>query len=45
MILKCQKCGYEWIYQGKSKWLTTCPLCKAPVSTNQNRDATKEESG
>jgi ribosomal protein S27E len=38
MILKCQKCGHEWIYKGKSQFLTSCPLCKSLVKTQ----ATKE---
>ena len=44
MILKCQKCGHEWIYTGKSQWLTSCPLCKSLVNTQQNRGS-KEETG
>jgi ribosomal protein S27E len=42
MILKCQKCGHEWIYQGKSKFLASCPVCKSLVNTQQKKD---EKSG
>jgi len=29
MKLKCpnKKCGYEWLYEGKSKFYAHCPRC------------------
>jgi len=28
MIVKCDKCGYEWDYQGKSAFHATCSKCQ-----------------
>lgn len=25
--VRCHKCGYAWLYQGKSSYRTTCPSC------------------
>ena len=35
MKLKCQRCGYEWDYKGKSKWYTSCPKCKTSVKIKE----------
>jgi len=37
MKLKCQRCGYEWNYKGKSKWYTSCPKCKTSVKIKELR--------
>ena len=29
--LRCGRCGYEWLYRGKSEWYTSCPRCKTSV--------------
>jgi len=26
--MTCPKCGYEWLYKGKSDWMVSCPKCK-----------------
>jgi predicted Zn-ribbon and HTH transcriptional regulator len=33
MLIKCQKCGFEWDYTGKYKTKATCPDCqrKTPI--------------
>lgn len=28
MVIKCQKCSFEWNYTGKYKVKTTCPDCQ-----------------
>jgi Zn finger protein HypA/HybF involved in hydrogenase expression len=30
--VKCQKCGYEWLYKGKLK-RSTCPNCGSKTPT------------
>jgi len=30
--LECQKCGYEWNYQGEMEDYATCPRCKTSVA-------------
>jgi predicted nucleic acid-binding Zn-ribbon protein len=32
MILKCQRCGHEWDYKGKSGWWCSCPQCRTGVN-------------
>jgi protein-arginine kinase activator protein McsA len=34
--IKCQKCNYEWIYSGKSKFYVTCPRCYNKTKTKIN---------
>lgn len=29
--VRCHKCGYAWLYQGKSSYRTTCPSCSVTV--------------
>jgi Zn finger protein HypA/HybF involved in hydrogenase expression len=36
--VKCQKCGYEWIYKGKLK-RSTCPNCGSKTSTVEPEEA------
>ena len=31
MELKCEKCGYEWEYRGKSAFQATCPKCSDKI--------------
>ena len=31
IILKCQRCGYSWNYQGKNKYVASCPHCRTSV--------------
>ena len=40
MKLKCNHCGYEWNYKGKSKYYATCPRClrKVKVRTFGERE-------
>jgi len=44
--LKCprEECGYEWDYDGKSEWYTSCPRCKTSVSVRKpsNKDNGKQ---
>lgn len=45
MELECNKCGYEWDYQGQSDYYATCPNChykvkitaKAKVVDSENK--------
>jgi ribosomal protein S27E len=30
--VKCDKCGYQWIYKGRSKIYVTCPQCHKNVN-------------
>lgn len=32
MKLKCQRCGNEWEYKGKSEYYAPCSKCKTSVS-------------
>ena len=32
VIIKCQRCGYEWDYKGKSEWYAPCSRCKTSVN-------------
>jgi len=31
IILKCNKCGWEWVYRGKRTFYTNCPNCYRKV--------------
>ena len=33
--LRCQRCGKEWEYKGKSKYFTSCPQCKTSVKVTK----------
>ena len=33
--VKCEKCGYSWDYDGKSKWYLACPKCKNTININE----------
>lgn len=33
--LHCQRCGNDWNYTGKSKYVTSCSVCKTSVMVNQ----------
>ena len=35
--VKCQRCGYEWTYKGKSKWYACCPMCRTSVNLKKRR--------
>lgn len=35
MNIKCEKCGNQWVYKGRSKWYLTCPKCKNIVNINE----------
>lgn len=35
--LKCQRCGYTWVYNGISEWYATCPHCLTKVSIKKNK--------
>jgi len=30
--VRCYKCGYRWLYKGKSKYYLTCPRCYTKLS-------------
>ena len=36
--LKCPRptCGHVWDYDGKSKFITSCPVCKTSVTIAKN---------
>ena len=36
MLLNCQRCGYEWDYNGKSKWYCSCPRCRTSIKVKKN---------
>ncbi|MEM3769353.1 MAG: hypothetical protein QXE37_04885 [Nitrososphaerales archaeon] len=31
MKIKCQHCGHEWDYKGKSEYYASCPRCMYKV--------------
>ena len=35
--LKCQRCGYVWIYAGENPIIAPCSRCKTSVSIKKNR--------
>jgi ribosomal protein S27E len=35
MKVKCENCGNNWDYQGKSKWYLACPKCKNTININE----------
>jgi len=37
MRLKCQRCGHEWEYTGKNKFVAPCAHCKTSVSIRKNK--------
>jgi len=37
-MAKCKRCGYEWIYLGKSEYYACCPRCKSSVKLNKKVD-------
>lgn len=43
--LKCQRCGHEWIYKGKSQYYAPCSNCKSSVNirTQQKVGGKKEQ--
>ncbi|MFW6121147.1 MAG: DUF1660 family phage protein [Petrotogales bacterium] len=43
MKLKCQNCGYEWDYNGKSDFYASCPRCKSSVNVNSRKVEKKED--
>jgi hypothetical protein len=45
MKLKCpnKKCKYEWDFNGKSKFYTSCPRCLHKVKIREEEDGRKKE--
>jgi len=37
--LRCKRCGYEWIYRGRSEWYATCPRCHKLIGIRKLREA------
>ncbi len=37
ILLKCQKCNYEWEYNGTKRFYASCPDCHTSVNINTNR--------
>lgn len=35
-ILKCKRCGNEWIYKGKSLFYAPCSICKTSINIKNN---------
>ncbi len=35
MEIKCDKCGHQWEYQGKTKWYLACPKCRNTININE----------
>ncbi|PNV81239.1 MAG: hypothetical protein C0179_03730 [Fervidicoccus sp.] len=33
--LKCPKCGYVWVYRGRSEYYATCPRCLRKVNVKK----------
>lgn len=31
----CKRCGRQWIYTGKSKFVCCCPSCKTTITLNR----------
>ena len=46
VIIKCQRCGYEWDYKGKSEWYAPCSRCKTSVNIKKQmiKNKTKIET-
>jgi predicted nucleic acid-binding Zn-ribbon protein len=44
--LRCNKCGYEWTYKGKSKIYATCPQCHRNIMlyNKEESETTKKSS-
>ena len=43
MKVKCQNCGHEWDYKGKSEYYVTCPKCLYKV--NLKKEVKKDGRG
>lgn len=37
VLLKCQRCGYQWEYKGKSEWYAPCSRCKTSVNIKKQK--------
>ena len=35
-LLKCKRCGNEWIYKGKSLFYAPCSICKTSINIKNN---------
>lgn len=35
--LKCQRCGYFWIYTGYNQFICSCPHCRTTVTINRKK--------
>jgi hypothetical protein len=43
VLLKCQRCGYKWNYQGKSEWYAPCSRCKTSVNIKKQKIKLEEK--
>lgn len=43
MKVKCNHCGYEWEYRGKSKYYATCPSCLRKVRIKRVKSGEGED--
>jgi len=35
MKVKCNNCGHQWEYPGKTQWYLACPICKNIININE----------
>jgi ribosomal protein S27E len=33
--IKCDNCGHQWDYHGKTQWYLACPKCKNTININE----------
>jgi hypothetical protein len=43
MEMKCQRCGYEWNYEGRNYYYATCPKCFTKVSYRLNKERNEKK--
>lgn len=35
MKVKCERCKYEWDYNGRSKYYASCPMCHKTIKIKE----------
>ena len=43
MEIKCNNCGHEWDYHGKTKWYLACPKCKNTINISEVTEKKRKE--
>lgn len=43
MEIKCDNCGHEWDYRGKTKWYLACPKCKNTINISEVTEKKRKE--